>query len=46
MRVALLAQLDQRDVKVEMRRLGKKVASGAVDPADAAAQMLSVLREG
>ena len=45
-RAALLAQLDQRDVKVEMRRLGKKVASGAVDPADAAAQMLSVLREG
>lgn len=45
-RAALLAQLDQRDVKDEMRRLGEKVASGAVDPADAAAQMLSVLREG
>jgi LAO/AO transport system kinase len=44
-RAALLAQLDQRAVKDEMRRLGGKVASGAIDPAVAAAQMLSVLRE-
>ena len=43
-RAALLAQLDQRAIKDEMRRLGGKVASGAIDPAVAAAQMLSVLR--
>ena len=43
-RAALLAQLDQRAVKDEMRRLGVKVASGAIDPAVAAAQMLSALR--
>ena len=44
-RMALLAQLDRRDVAHEMKRLGGEVARGETAPAVAAAQMVSVLRE-
>jgi LAO/AO transport system kinase len=44
-RMALLAQLDRRDVAHEMKRLGGEVARGKTPPAVAAAQMVSVLRE-
>ena len=44
-RMALLAQLDRRDVAQEMKRLGGEVARGETPPAVAAAQMVSVLRE-
>ena len=44
-RMALLAQLDRRDVSHEMKRLGGEVARGETAPGVAAAQMVSVLRE-
>lgn len=44
-RAALLAQLDQPEVRAQMRRLGADVAVGELDPAVAAVQMLAVLRE-
>lgn len=44
-RAALLAQLDQPEVRAQMRRLGADVAVGELDPAVAAEQMLAVLRE-
>ncbi len=44
-RTALLAQLDEKGIREEMRRLGANVACGDVDPAVAAQKMLAVLRD-
>lgn len=43
-RAALLAQLDEPTVRRDMRRLGGDVATGVLDPAVAAEQMLATLR--
>jgi LAO/AO transport system kinase len=44
-RAALLAQLDDKGIRAQMRELGENVASGGIDPAVAAQKMLTVLRE-
>jgi LAO/AO transport system kinase len=44
-RASLLAQLDQGEVRDEMRRLGSDVAAGRLDPAAAAKQMLIALQK-
>jgi LAO/AO transport system kinase len=43
-RAALLAQLDEADARATMAQLGAEVTQGTLDPAQAAARMLSHLR--
>lgn len=44
-RAALLAQLDQAQMRSAMQALGGKVATGDLDPSVAATQMLALLRD-
>ena len=44
-RAALLAQLDQPQMRTTMQALGDQVATGELDPAVAATQMLAALRD-